>query len=305
MKQTRNRSWFYALPIALAAITALSVVVADRAAAQAPDPIQTAFVINDKDPVSSVPTLEEANKKPLEMGYFLMLVSERAEAAQKAGRYSQAAQYYRAMAKAVPDVASNFARACRAHAAAKEWDKAIEVCRVALATEGVKSTDLMLYVQVMLDSPHVWQATDTEDVGFVLERLRQELTTARADQLTLADIECQVATRVEDETRLRACNAAMARLAPNSPKTLVYASAQAVRRRDWAEVERVIERARQAGVPAETLAALEKLVVARRAESGVSEAAPERTWLVLGAAIAVTLLAAAWLLRGRLRRVAA
>jgi tetratricopeptide (TPR) repeat protein len=280
------------------------VTVHRRAEAQAADPIQTAFTINDADPVSSVPTLDEANKKPLEMGYFMMLLSERAEAAQKAGRFGQAAQYYRAMAKAVPDVASNYSRACRAHAAAKEWDKAIEVCREALGTEGVKPADLILYVHVMLDSPHVWQASDVEDVGFVLERLRQELTATPADQLTVTDIECRVATRVEDPTRLRACNAAMARPAPDSPKTLVYASAQAVRKHDWAEVERVIERARHAGVPADTLAALEKVLAARRSESVVTDPAPDRTWIFLGAVITLALITAAWRLRGRRRRVA-
>lgn len=263
-------------------------------------PGTSTFAIRDSDPVSSVPTAEQAQQKPLEMGYFLMELSDRAQAAQARGEHKQAAQYFRAMAKAVPDRATGFSKACAAHAAASEWDLALEVCRVALATEGVTTADLVRFVQVMLQQPRALGPRDIEEMDAVLARLNQEVNSTKEAELALRDLECQVAVRLEDERRLRTCDAAMTRLAPNTPKTLMYAAAAAMAQGNWSQADRVIARARQAGLPPAAMNVLEQAVTARRPKDVAPiQQVPRTVWL---AAAVVALLACIALLVASYRR---
>jgi len=263
-------------------------------------PGTSTFAINDSDPVSSVPSEQQARQKPLEMGYFLMELSDRAQAAQARGEHKQAAQYFRAMAKAVPDRATGFSKACAAHAAASEWDLALEVCRVALATEGVTGADLVRFVHVMLQQPRALGPRDIEEIDVVLARLNQEVTDTKEAELALRDLECQVAVRLEHEGRLRACDAAMTKLAPNTPKTLMYTAATAMAQGDWSQADRVIERARQAGLPAAAVGVLEQAVSQRRPKDiAPIQQVPRTVWL---AAAVVALLACVALLVAGYRR---
>jgi hypothetical protein len=226
--------------------------------------VPSTFVLDDDDPVASVPSEAAARAKPLEMGYFLMELSDRAAAAEARGEHARAAQYYRAMAKAVPDRATGFSRACAAHAKAAQWDQALEVCRVALATPGLTREDLVMFVQVMLARDEPFDTHEIEEVDAVLTRLVQTTSHTHAERLALEDLACRVAVRLEDETRLRKCNAEMAALAPNTPKALVYAAALALQQQDWLQAERVIARARRVGVAPEALSLLEKSLAERK-----------------------------------------
>lgn len=300
MFQSTHR--FVRLFLVVHALCALPLVAVAQETRQ---PGESVFVINDADPVSSVPTADQARQQPLEMGYFVMELGVRAEAAAKRGDHKQAAQYFRAMAKAVPERATGFSRACQEHAAAGEWDLALEVCRVALATDGVKAADLARFVQVLLQRPTALSPTDVADIDAVLAQLNQVVSKKRDEQSELRDLECQVGVKLEDPTRLRACAAAMVQLlGPNAPKSLVYAAALALQQGDTLQVERVIERARKAGLPAQAIAAMEKNLSARRpAEASVQTMVPRNVWLV--SAVAMVLAALGLLVFGRLRRAPA
>lgn len=285
-------------------LLALLVLVVPAGSSAQDDPFPSSFPIDPADPVASVPTAQAAAQKPMEMGYFVMNLDARAQAATQAGQHSQAAKYYRAMAKAVPDRATGFAKACRSHAAAKEWDLALEVCKIALSTEGVKLADYALYLDVMLKNGKAWSKTDVEDVDAVLARMQEHKGDDAHAYRLVADMLCQVAVKLEDQARLVACNEMMVRIGPNEPKTLVYATMLAVKTRNWQQAERLIERARRAGVDAKALAAWEAKLAALRPKPS---APPQVRWpMWLGAATALVLLTAALLiLRVRLRRSAA
>lgn len=267
------------------------------------DPFPSTFAIDPVDPVASVPTDEEAAKKPLEMGYFVMNLEARALAATAQGHHAQAAQYYRAMAKAVPERATGFAKACRSHALAQQWDLALEVCKVALATDGVKLADYALYVEVMLKQNKAWSKTDVEDVEAVLARMQEHSGDDAHAYRIVADALCQVAVKLEDEGRLVACNEMMVKIGPNDLKTLVYATALAIKKRDWEQAGRVIERARRAGVDEKALAAWEAKITALRPKAPATSV---RSVAWLGAAAALVLFALVlFVVRGRIRRTVA
>jgi hypothetical protein len=70
--------------------------------------------IDEHDPEASVPTPEQAMRNPLEMGYLLMDLIARAEAATQRGDHAAAVRYHRAIVKAVPARALAHANLCRA-----------------------------------------------------------------------------------------------------------------------------------------------------------------------------------------------
>lgn len=278
-----------------------SIVIVPAVTRAQDDPFPSSFAIDPTDPVASVPSAQDAAKKPLEMGYFVMNLDARAQAATQAGQHSRAAKYYRAMAKAVPERATGFAKACGAHAAAQEWDLAREVCEVALSTEGVKLADYALYVEVMLKSVRAWSKTEVEDVDAVLATMLQHTGDDAHAYRLVADAVCQVAVRLEEEARLVRCNEMMVRIGPDAPKTLAYASALAIKKRDWRQAERLIERARHAGVDAKAIAAWQAQLSALRPKQ--SEASSFRGSVWLGGLAALVVLAAALLIvRSRMRR---
>jgi hypothetical protein len=80
--------------------TALVILIALGGAAQAKEAV---FPIDDANPEAGVPTQVQANERPLDFGYYLQDLNERAERAVKRGDTDAAVRYYRAMAKAVPD----------------------------------------------------------------------------------------------------------------------------------------------------------------------------------------------------------
>src|ERR1043165_5985237 len=98
------------------AMTALvtAILTAGRARAEAPPQMSRQFKIDHVNPDSSVPSVEERNDKPIEFGYYLQDLAAFAVAARRSGNRSLEARYYLAFAKAVPDRATGFARACEA-----------------------------------------------------------------------------------------------------------------------------------------------------------------------------------------------
>lgn len=306
---TQARALLCSLLLSLPLVQALPPLPA-QAQAQAPEvpattpaPGQSVFSINDADPVSSVPSPALARQKPLEMGYFVMELSVRAEAAKAKGERARAAQYFRAMAKAVPDRATAFGKACEEHAAVGEWEPALEMCRLALTKEGMKAMDLARFVRVITQRPAPLSSSDVEEVDAVLARLTEVVTDNRDEQRELRELECLVAVRLENAERLLRCNAALVQmLGPNAPLTLAYASALALQQEDWLQAERVIQRARKAGLPADAVDVMQRNLAARRSaavHSPLHAAVPR--WFWLASAVAMCLCALALVVVNRRR----
>src|SRR5260370_7948601 len=83
------------------------------AGASAPAPFShERFRIAAAAPASSSPPLQFQNASPLEFGYFLQDLLDRAAAADKGQNQPAAIRYYRAVTSAVPDRAVGFSRLC-------------------------------------------------------------------------------------------------------------------------------------------------------------------------------------------------
>src|SRR3954470_19986691 len=72
------------------------------------------FGIDEADPSRSIPAPEERDAAPLDFAYFLMNLSERAEAAEKQGKRDEQIAYLRALAAAVPNRSIGFSKLCAA-----------------------------------------------------------------------------------------------------------------------------------------------------------------------------------------------
>lgn len=222
--------------------------------------IETSFAINDEDPESTVPTPEQAMKDPLQMGYLMMAFSDRAEAALAQGTPALAAKYYRAMGKAVPDRAVAFRKACKAHDAAGEIQKAVETCRAALGKGGVTIPDHLAFVHIMLKKPGPLGTAEIADIDAVLERLEGELKLGQEDKgrLVLAELRCQLGVRLTDAGRLSACTKELKELKVEKAKLLPYAWALAMSQHNLGEAESVMEQAEQAGLPGSAIEVMQK-----------------------------------------------
>lgn len=284
----------------------LAVSAARPAASQdqpaVPEAIPTTIAIDSADPESSIPSPEEAMRNPLEMGYLMMALSERGEAAMQKGDASAAAKYFRAIGKAVPDRAVAFRKACRAHDAAGETEQAIETCRAALGKGGVTIQDHLVFVRVVLDKKGPLGATEVGDLDAVIERLAGELGANEEGRRKLAVLRCQVGTRLEDPARLAACTQELAELEFERSGLLAYSFALALARRDLGEAGRVIAEAKRIGMPAAAVASMESgLARAELSAHGGVKGAMRVWWPAFAAALLMLLAIATVRLRRRAR----
>lgn len=243
----RSYAMAFAGSVGLALWAASGVRAEDPALASLP-PLPSSMTINDADPESSVPDPALAAKAPLDMGYLMMELSDRAEAAKQKKDYAQAAKYYRAIAKAVPDRAVAFSKACEAHEAAGQKDEAYEMCRAALGRAGVKADDLVRFVHVALNKGGALSGADVADIDSVIEQLRTGSTT-RQGNLIADELDCELSLRLHDVKRARACVASLKKHGGVEAQVVAYEWALAVMEQDARGAEDIVERAKKMGLP--------------------------------------------------------
>lgn len=254
------RGLFIASISMLSVCAQASICSADSTAA---DGLTTVFTIDDADPESSVPTAEQAMRRPLDMGYHIMMLSEKAEKAYDSGDYRASIRYWRAVQKAVPDTSLSRRKLCRAYEAAGESAKAIDSCREALGLPGVTVDDNERYVGLLLQRPGALSARDIADVDSISAHLEQELGPDKGPALA-KKFQCQLAVRSNDIPRLEVCTNALDQLRPNDPETLVFSWTLALTRGDFEKAEQLIQRAHAAKLPSAAVTKLEQTLSAER-----------------------------------------
>ncbi len=213
------------------------------AGASAPAPFShERFRIDDADPASSIPPLQFQNASPLEFGYFLQDLLDRAAAADKGQNQPAAIRYYRAVTKAVPDRAVGFSRLCRVLEATGQREPAIAACRSALGLPGVVVDDSVRFVHLILAASGELTAKDLDDVKAVVAHLRDQ-----------PEMQCELGTRIADVATLQECTTALAAVAPRDPKTLSFQWALALQKGDESAARALIRRAQDAGMAAEAV----------------------------------------------------
>jgi tetratricopeptide (TPR) repeat protein len=247
----------------------------EPALADAPTPKQQALqasgvVIDAADPESSVPAPEWALKRPMEMGYLLIALADRAEAAEKAGKHLAAARYYRALGKAVPDRAVSFGKACRAYESAGLFEQAAASCREALGKAGVSVEDHLRFVRVTLQLPGALGPTQLEDIEAVLARLESDLHDVALLE-SVAYLRCDLGLRLEQVNRLQQCTGALQALGASGPRLLGYEWALSMLNGDTEQARALIERARAARLPPAAIASMVRRLDGARGTTSLDE----------------------------------
>jgi tetratricopeptide (TPR) repeat protein len=247
-----------------------------------------AFPIDEKDPESSVPGMEQAMKHPLQMGYHVMLLIERGQAAMEREDYKAAIKFYRAMVKAIPERATPHGLLCKAYEAAGDDASALDACRQALARPSVTVDDNLRFIALMLRKPGKLEKKEVEDVDAVIAHLEKELSAPPVEQgeaaqspvelpagakplatpsevlLAVTMLKCDLATRLEETPRLEQCSARLEQLAPRDARTLGYSWALQLNKGDYDAAEGVIQRAERLGVPEAAVVKMQTALRTRR-----------------------------------------
>jgi tetratricopeptide (TPR) repeat protein len=234
--------------------------------------------VDDKDPESSVPNDERKNRNPLQFGYWLMDLTFKASEASKKGDHAAAIAYYKALVKAVPDRSVSFTRLCESYEASGDWTDALETCATALTRPGVTISDYQHYFALALAKKGSLTSPEVETLDSVVQHLREDPAGKTAGD----DLECQLGVRLEDATRLERCTAALAASAPDSPRTISYEWALALKRGNAKEAAALLERARSTAMKPEGIEQMERGIASFEA----SRRRKLYAWILGGAAAA-------------------
>jgi tetratricopeptide (TPR) repeat protein len=221
-----------------------------------PGQLSTKFAIDYWDPEKSVPTAKDRDNNPLEFGYFLQDLLEKAERARKDNDFQALIRFYRAVAKAVPDNAKGWSKLCEAYEFVKDRDRAIRACKYAIERPAVEVQDYVRYVNLVLSKDGALSPAEIADLKAVFEHLEKQ---GPSTAFLANSLRCQTAVRVKDVEALEACTKEMSRLAPDDAKTVVFQWSLALEKGQRAEAERLIDRAVKAGVLLENIQRMQKV----------------------------------------------
>jgi hypothetical protein len=225
------------LPIALLALLVSGVARAEDS------PLPT-FPIDDQNPALSVPAHDGQFKDPVKFGYYLQELLARAGAASKKGDHQEAARFYTAICKAVPQRAYGFARLCDELIALDRKDSARAACREALYKEGVTAGDYLRYVNLMVNRPEPLTADERKDLDGIVAHLQ-----SLPDAKVLAEqARCQILLGARDRAGMLSCAQSLEALAPNDPATLPFVWAAAMERGDLLGARALVAKMQAAGV---------------------------------------------------------
>jgi tetratricopeptide (TPR) repeat protein len=199
--------------------------------------LSTRFPIHHDDPESAIPSIEDRNKNPLEFGYFLQDLAAEAIKAEQRGDWRAAARYWKANAKAVPDVAIGYGRACRAHQVLGEREQALELCATALNRMHPRGEDYLRYGELMTDKPLALTPLEIQDLDAVIAHLKKE----PGQEGPAAVIECRLGVKLDDVVRLDRCTKVLGKLSPSDPHTLTFQWSYAMLRHDYGEAKRFVK----------------------------------------------------------------
>jgi tetratricopeptide (TPR) repeat protein len=253
--------------------------------------------IDVADPVKSLPSPQQRDEDPLNYGYFLMDLADKAQEASAKGEHAQASKYWEATVLAVPEVAVGYRRTCEEAEKAKQMVRAFNYCRAALGRKEVRLSDYQHYFELLQTSPQQLQPEQLQDLSEMSKHVRSQ---SGGEQLADA-IDCEYGLRASDMARLQACSAKLAAVAPNDPKTITYQWALALGQDRFDDARELIERARKTAMKPEGIKAMEA-ATAQRSSLGAWLA--KRPKAVAGVGIGVFVLAAClvvsrWLSRRR------
>ncbi|MEO5768282.1 MAG: hypothetical protein ABIS92_08005 [Polyangia bacterium] len=220
-----------------------------------PGQLSAKFAIDPRNPEGNIPSIKDRNSNPLEFGYFLQDLLERAEQARKENDFEGVIRYYRAVAKAVPDNAKGWSKLCEAYDFVKDRDRAIRACKYAIDRPAVELQDYLRYVRLILSREDQLPASDQGEVNAVLAHLDEQPSL----ELVSNELRCEAGVKLKDVAMLERCTKVLVRLAPGDPKTVVFQWSLAMQKGQRSEAERFIALARKSGVVLANVERMEKV----------------------------------------------
>ncbi|HKQ71837.1 MAG TPA: hypothetical protein VJT73_20980 [Polyangiaceae bacterium] len=209
----------------------------------------TDWEIVNSDPESKLPSPKERDEDPVTFGQYLMDMSYKAEKAAKKGDHAAAVKFFRALAKLVPEHSVAFSKACIEYEALDDWQNAVDFCRTALAREGVKVEDYKRFARLLLAKKTSLSSVETDDLAAIVDHLKAEPATV----VDAAQIQCELGIKVSNAAHLEQCTQVLTPKFPDDPRTTSYRWALALKRGDYAEAGRLIDRAEQLSMPADAV----------------------------------------------------
>jgi tetratricopeptide (TPR) repeat protein len=271
----------------------LGIILTASSGAQAQtEHMLSKWPVDDNDPESSVPTEAQRNAEPLEAGYWLQDLTYKAGRAVKRGDHEQAAKYYKAMYKMVPNRAISLRKLCDEEDALGKLEEATAACAGALVLDGVTVGDYSHYVRLVLRKPGALTDKDVAALTNVLNHMKDD----PEGHATGIHLECEVGARIADVAMLKECTTALAATAPDDPGTLSYEWALAVRQGHVDEAHRLMDRAKAAGLNDAVLKSMETEMVSNSRRE-------IRRLLTFGVGFVIFVCAAAFFVRSRRRAV--
>ena len=212
------------------------------------------YKIDDADPLGSLPKDDVLYKNPLQLGYLIQDLLDKADHAAKAGDHAAEARYYRALTKVAPGESYAPRKLCEAYEATGDIPNAILACRTLLARPGTTVNDSLHFIDLVLSTKGPLPAGEREELDTVIKHLTSEVQLGAVATM----LRCEVALRFRDFAALETCTNELAIKAPKDPKTISFQWAVAIEKHDRGEALALIDRARGAGMTADGLARMER-----------------------------------------------
>lgn len=218
--------------------------------------LSTRFKVDDANPEDSIPNSKDRDRNPLEFGYLLQDLLERAEQARKDRDFPAVIRYYRAVAKAVPENAKGWSKLCEAYEIVNDRERAIRACRYAIDRPAAELQDFTRYIHLIIGRPGDLDNSARTELAKVLEHL----DTQPDVKVAANHLRCEVAIKLEDAVQLEACTKALAAVAPDDPKTVVFQWTLAMMTGKTEQAKELLVRARAVGVAHDGIERMESVV---------------------------------------------
>jgi hypothetical protein len=237
--------------------------------------------IDPADPGKSIPTPEQQMRDPIRYGMLLQDMLAGAREAERTKDYATAANYYRALTKAVPTAYAP-GRLCETLTQLGDPQGALNACREAVVREGVTVGDYDRLAGLLMQGPDPLP----KDVRAELDGVVQHVKSHRGEGgIGAEQFLCRVGARFHDVGMLESCTEALARAGAKDPATLTFQWNLAMEKHNFRDARKIVDEARKTGMPENAVGMMDDATSALRRKWYRRAVA----WL-LGAVVAASLL---------------
>jgi hypothetical protein len=176
---------------------------------------------------------------------FLFQLGDKAAAAKQRGDKAAVVRFYRALVAAVPEVSVSYSKLCEAYEDLADLGKAERSCQLALSKPGARPQDFEHYVKLVLDQAGPLRPAQISNLNILIDHLK-----AKPSVQTLAwQLDCQIAARLAESSRLEACIGELAQRQVSESIVVPFRWKLAMLQLKFGEAGQLAQAAAQAGVP--------------------------------------------------------